>query len=189
MVRLFSVRFAAVLALLGAGAAMSASSPGGITGTYDVAGTAHVSVSPFPAHDYPGQLTATLSRTPAPGALSLRIEGRGYSCTLPVRAAEDGSLQFPESPTCPLDIAQPDARGHVDAVLRTARGRVVDDKLELVLEFDVKGSVELKIPSKTIHIFGTDVHSPAGWALAAPVRGTVGASGQGARKPPDAGTP
>ena len=189
MVRLLSLRSAAVLALLGAGAAPSTSSPGGISGTYDVAGTAHVSVAPFPAHDYPGSLTATLSRTPVPGAFSLRIAGRGYGCTLPIQVAEDGSLQFPERGTCPLDIAQPDARGHVDAQLRTARGRVLDDRLELVLEFDVNGSIQMKIPSKTIRIFGTELHSPATWAPTAPVHGTVAASGQGARKRPDAGTP
>jgi hypothetical protein len=168
---------------------MSKSDAQSISGTYDIAGTAHVSVSPFPAHDYPGNLTATLSRTAAPGAFSLRIEGRGYGCTLPVRASEDGSLQFPETATCPLDIAQPDARGHVDAQLRTARGRVANGTLELVLQFDVNGSVQMKIPSKTIHIFGIDFQSPAGWAPTAPVRGTVAASGQGARKRPDAGTP
>lgn len=183
------MRSGAVLALVAAGAALGTSGPGGIPGTYDVAGTAHVSVSPFPAHDYPGQLTATLSRTPEPGSFSLRIEGRGYGCTLSVRAAADGSLQFPETATCPLDIAQPDARGHVDAQLRTARGQVVNDRLELVLQFDVSGSVQLKIPSRTIHIFGTEVRSPATWAPTAPVHGTVAASGQGARKRPDAGAP
>ena len=168
---------------------MSTSASESISGTYDVAGTAHVSVLPFPAHDYPGNLTATLSRTAAPGAFSLRIEGRGYGCTLQVRASEDGSLQFPENPTCPLDIAQPDARGHVDAQLRTARGRVVNERLELVLQFDVNGSVEMKIPAKTIHILGSDFQTPATWAPSAPVHGTVAASGQGARKQPDAGAP
>jgi hypothetical protein len=168
---------------------MSTSGAEGISGTYDVRGTAHVSVSPFPAHDYPGNLTAILSRTAAPGAFSLRIEGRGYGCTVQVRASEDGSLQFPETATCPLDIAQPDARGHVDAQLRTARGRVVNDRLELVLEFDVNGSVQMKVPSKTIRVFGTDFQSPAGWAPTAPVHGTVAASGQGARTRPDAGAP
>ena len=183
------MRSGVVVALVVAGASLGASSPGGISGTYDVAGTAHVSVSPFPAHDYPGQLTATLSRTSGPGAFSLRIEDRGYGCTLPVRVSDDGSLQFPESATCPLDIAQPDARGHVDAQLRMARGRVANGTLELVLQFDVSGSVQVKIPSKTIHVFGTDYRSPATWAPAAPVHGTVAASGQGARKRPDAGTP
>jgi hypothetical protein len=66
---------------------------------------------------------------------------------------------------------------------------VVDDRLELVLEFDVNGSIQMKLPSKTIHIFGTEVRSPATWAPAAPVDGTVAASGQGARKRPDGNAP
>jgi hypothetical protein len=178
----------ALLALVGGGAAPSTSGTERISGKYDVAGTAHVSISPFPVHDYPGELTATLSRSPAPGAFSLRLEARGYACTLPVRAARDGSLQFPDRAACPLDISQSDARGHVDAQLRTARGRVVEDRLEMDLQFDVNGSIQMKIPSRTIRIFGAEIQSPATWAPTAPVHGTIAASGQGPRSP-DPSTP
>ena len=142
-----------------------------------------MSISPFPARDYPGEMTATLSRSSAPGAFSLRLDARGYACTLQVRADKEGSLQFLQGATCPLDITQPDARGHVDAQLRNARGRVVDDRLELALQFDVKGSIQLRIPSKTIRIFGAEFQSPATWAPSTPVHGNVAASGQGQRSP------
>ena len=178
---------AAVLALLGAAVALSTSGAKGLSGTYEVAGTAHVSVSPFPARDFPGEMTATLSRASGPGALSLRLEARGYGCTLQVQAASDGSLQFPVDARCPVDVAQPDARGHLDAQLRTARGRVAGDTLELALQFDVTGSIQMRIPPRTIHILGAEMQSPATWAPAAPVQGTVAASGQGSRKLPDAG--
>lgn len=183
MARFVSLCSAAILALLAAGAAPSTPGPAGVSGTYALSGTAHVSISPFPAQDSPGTMTATLSRAPASGALSLHLDARGYRCTLQVRAAQDGSLQFVEGATCPLDITEPDARGHVDARLGTARGRVVDDTLELALQFDVKGSVQLKVPSKTIHIFGADFQTPATWAPSAPVHGTVAASGHGPRRP------
>lgn len=178
---------AALLTLLGLLAVPRRSDAEGIPGEYGLAGTAHVSISPFPTHDYPGEMTATLSRSPAPGALSLRLEARGYACTLQIRAVSDGSLQFPDGATCPLDVSQPDARGHVDAQLRTARARVIDKRLEMDLRFDVTGSIQLKIPSKTIRVFGTEFQTPATWAPSAPVHGTVVASGNGIRKTPDTG--
>ena len=128
-------------------------------------------------------MTATLSGTPVAGALSLRLEARGYGCTLQVRADQDGSLQFPEGVTCPLDVLQPDARGHVDAQLRMGRGRIVHGRIEMDLQFDVSGRIQMKIPSRTIRIFGRDVQSPETWAPTVPVHGTVAASGQGRRSP------
>jgi hypothetical protein len=169
-----------LVALVGAAAARSTEQA--IIGRYDVAGTAHVSISPFPTHDYPGELTATISPTEAPGAFALRLEARGYACTLPVRAGSDGWLQFPTAATCPLDVSQPDARGRVDAQLRTARARVVDNRLEVALQFDVKGSIQLRIPSRTVRVLGAEFQTPATWAPNAPVHGTVAASGQGSRK-------
>lgn len=177
------LQFVTVLSVLGAGQTPSPSGPGGLAGTYDLAGTAHVSISPFPAHDYPGEMAATLSRAPSPGAFSLRLEARGYGCTLEVRADQDGLLQFPEEATCPIDIAQPDARGHVDAQLRMGRGRIVRGRLEMDLRFDVDGRIQMKIPSRTVRIFGRDIQSPETWAPTAPVHGTVAASGQGRRSP------
>lgn len=172
------LQHALIIVFVGAGPP-SAAGTQGLAGKYQLAGTAHVSVSPFPAHDYPGDMTATLSR--APSSLSLRLEARGYACTLQVRADQDGALEFPEGETCPLEITEPDARGHLDAQLRMGRGRVVDGALELALQFDVKGNIQMKIPSKTILIFGKEIHSPATWAPGAPVHGTVSASGHGQR--------
>jgi hypothetical protein len=173
---------ALLLALLGT--APPPSTPQGITGTYAVAGTVHASVSPFPARDFPGELTATLSRAPGQQGLSLRLEARGYRCTLPVQAGTDGSLVFPDRATCPLDVAEPDARGHVDAQLRTARGRVLEGRLEMAVEFAVSGTMQVRVPSKKIRILGSEVQTPATWTPSAPVRGTVAASGQGSRQPP-----
>jgi len=183
MFRLWTLQCATALTIIGAGPVPSTSGAGGIPGRYEVAGTAHVSISPFPAHDYPGEMTATLSRSPGPGALSLRLEAQGYGCTLQVRADQDGSLDFPEGTTCPIEIAQPDARGHVDAQLRMGRGRIVRGRLEMDLQFDVSGRIQMKIPSRTIRIFGKEVQSPETWAPTAPVHGTVAASGQGQRSP------
>jgi hypothetical protein len=174
---------AGLLALLGLWSAPSTPGAEDIAGKYEVAGTAHVAISPFPTHDYPGEVTATLSRSRAPDALALRLETRGYVCTLQVRLASDASLQFTDGATCPLDVSQPDARGHVDAQLRTARARVVDKTLEMDLRFDVNGSMQVMIPSRTIRILGAEVQTPTTWAPSAPVHGTVAANGNGVRKP------
>ena len=187
MFRLAILQCATVLSVLGAGPVPTTSGPAGLAGKYDLAGTAHVSISPFPAHDYPGEMAATLTRAPGPGALSLRLEARGYGCTLQVRADQDGSLDFPEGATCPIEIAQPDARGHVDAQLRMGRGRIVHGQLEIDLQFDVDGRIQMKIPSRTIRIFGKDVQSPETWAPTAPVHGNVAASGRGQRSPEPTG--
>jgi hypothetical protein len=184
MLNLPCIRLAIFMVLMGASPAPSVSE--GIFGKYELAGTAHVSVSPLPAHDYSGEMTATVSRAPGAGALSLRLESRGYGCTLPVRADEEGSLQFPTGATCAIDIAESDAHGHVDAQLRMGRGRLVHGRLELVLQFDVTGSLQMRIPSKTIQVLGSELHTPATWAPSAPVHGTVGASGQGDRQAPTA---
>ena len=183
MLSFSSVRHAMVILLVRAAPVPSVFSAEGIPGKYELTGTAHVSVSPFPAHDYPGEMTAILSRSPGAGALSLRIEARGYGCTLQVRADQDGALQFPERAACPLDITEPDARGHVEAQLRMGRGRLVHGRLDLAVQFDVSGSIQMRIPSRTVRIFGAEVRSPATWAPPAPVHGTVAASGQGPRNP------
>jgi len=190
MLGLVNLRYvAALLMLIALPSVPSTSDEEGITGKYDLAGTAHVSISPFPTHDYPGEMTATLSRSSAPGALSLRLEARGYACTLQIRVASNGSLQFPDGAKCPLDVSQPEARGHVDAQLRGARARVVDKRLEMDVQFDVTGSIQLRIPAKTIHMLGAEFQTPATWAPSAPVHGTVAASGNGIRKHPDPSTP
>ena len=178
-------RWAGLLAVLGLALAPRTSGSEDIAGKYKVAGTAHVAISPFPTQDYPGEMTATLSKSSAPDAFSLRLEARGYACTLRIRGASDGSLYFPDGAICPFDVSQPDARGHVNAQLRAGRGRVVGTRLEMDLQFEVSGSIQVWIPSRTIRVLGAEFQTPATWAPTAPVRGTAAASGSGARQHPD----
>ena len=177
-------RWAGLVAVLGLAFAPRTSRSEDIAGTYKVTGTAHVAISPFPTHDYPGEMTATLSRSAAPDAFALRLEARGYACTLQIRGASDGSLHFPDGATCPFDVSQPDARGHVNAQLRAARARVVGTRLEMDLQFEVNGSIQVRIPSRTIRVLGAELPTPATWAPTAPVRGTAAAYGSGAREHP-----
>jgi hypothetical protein len=178
-------RWAGLLAVLGLWLAPRTSGSEDIAGEYKVAGTAHVAISPFPTHDYPGEMAATLSRSSAPDAFSLRLKARGYACTLQIRVTSDGSLHFPDGATCPFDVSQPDARGHVNAQLRAARARIVGTRLEMDLRFEVNGSIQLRIPSRTIRVLGAEFQTPATWAPTAPVRGTAAANGSGARQHPD----
>ena len=53
--------------------------------------------------------------------------------------------------------------------------------VEINPRFDVDGRIQMKIPSRTVRIFGRDIHSPETWAPTAPVHGTVAASGRGQR--------
>ena len=174
-------QLAGLLVVMALGAGARTAEPADPAGKYQLAGTAHVSVSPFPTQEYPGEISATLSRRRA-DAFALRMETRGYACTLPVVVAADGSVAFPERATCPLDVSEPDARGHLEARLRSARGHVGADTLEMDLQLDVKGSVQLKIPSRTIRILGSEIQTPATWTPSALMHGTVSATARGARR-------
>jgi hypothetical protein len=147
-------------------------------------GNAHVQVAPFPAGDHPGEMRVTLDESRTPGHVSVRVESRGYSCVLDASRSGSGSLEFSTPATCPVEVSRPDARGRIDARLRSGRGTVRDGRLTLELQFDVSGRIATRYSRTRFMVLGTEVVVPEGWTPAAPVRGTVTSSGSGTRQKP-----
>jgi hypothetical protein len=143
---------------------------------------ARVQVAPFPAGDHPSEVRVTLNQVRTPGHVSVRLESRGYSCVLDASRSRSGVLEFSTPATCPVEISHPEARGRIDAQLRSGRGTVLGDRLTLDLRFDVNGRIATRIARTTFNLLGTEVVVPEGWTPAAPVRGTVTSSGSGTRQ-------
>jgi hypothetical protein len=159
-----------------------ASTDDAMLGTYLVRGRADVQVSPFPASDQPGDMKVTLGRSRTPGRVTVGIESRGYACALEASRSSSGALELVTPATCSLDIRDPDARGHVDARLRSGRGSVRDGRLSLDLRFDVDGRVSTRVPRTRFSVFDTEFTVPESWTPSVPLRGTVSSKGSGARK-------
>ena len=171
--------------VLSAGAALpafGASTAKGALGEYVLNGAAQVRVTPFPAREQPGEVRVTLERGRTPEHVQVRLESRGYSCILEAVRSRTGELAFSTPASCPADVRQPDARGHVDARLRSGHGTVRDGWLTLELRFDVSGSISTRVTRRTFTLFHAEFTVPEGWTPAVPIRGTVTSSGSGARR-------
>jgi hypothetical protein len=157
-------------------------------GTYVLQGRAHVSVSPFPTREAAGEVTAVVSRRSAPRTVGIRLESQGYACSFEASLSDDGSIQGTAPATCSLEVAQPEARGHVELRIQSLRGVLRNDTLELRLEADVRGRLQLHIPATTMRVLGIEVPVSARWAPAVPVSGRVSGSGTGPRQRQDSGS-
>jgi len=147
-----------------------------------LSGSARVDVSPFPAGDHPGEMRVTLTPGARPGHVSLRLESNGYACVLDAERSADGVLDLSVPATCSVDVSRKDARGHVDATLRSGRGTLRGDHLTLDLRFDVTGRIATRIARTRLNVLGAEIVVPEGWTPAAPVRGKVASHGSGSRK-------
>jgi hypothetical protein len=147
-----------------------------------LSGSARVDVSPFPSGDHPGEMRVTLTPGARPGHVSLRLESDGYACILDAERSADGVLDLSVPATCSVDVSRKDARGHVDATLRSGRGTLRGDHLTLELRFDVTGRIATRIARTRLNVLGAEIVVPEGWTPAAPVRGTVASRGSGSRK-------
>jgi hypothetical protein len=151
-------------------------------GSYLLRGSAHVQVAPFPTRDDPGEMKVTVGRTDTPRLLSVRLESHGYTCTLLASRSPGGVLEFSTPARCASDVREPDARGHVDARLRSGRGTLRGGRLTLELAFEIRGSVATPIPRTTFRLLDTEFTVPEGWTPGVPLGGSVALSGSGARQ-------
>jgi hypothetical protein len=159
-----------------------ASTDDAVYGTYLVRGRADVQVTPFPASDQPGDMKVTLGRSRTAGRVTVGIESRGYACALEASRSSSGALELVTPATCSLEIRDPDARGHVDARLRSGRGSVRDGRLSLDLRFDVEGKVSTRVARTRFTLFDTEFTVPEGWTPSVPLRGSVTSKGSGPRR-------
>jgi hypothetical protein len=158
--------------------------PATLAVVFVLSGNAHYDVNPFPPGDQSGEIRVTLDKAAAPGHVSVRLESMGYACVLDAARSRDGALAFTTPATCSVDVSDPDARGHVDARLRSGRGTVKGDRLSLELSFDVTGRVSTRIPRTTLNVLGSEVVVPEGWSPDVPIKGTVRSKGSGTRRRP-----
>ncbi len=156
--------------------------PAAVAAVFVLSGSARVDVAPFPAVDQPGEMRVTLTPGARSGHVSLRLESNGYSCVLDAARSRDGNLDLTVPATCSADVSHRDARGHLDATLRSGRGTLHGDHLTLELRFDVSGRIATRVARTKLQVLGTEIVVPEGWTPAAPVRGTVSSRGSGSRQ-------
>lgn len=146
-------------------------------GTYRMEGTSRVdAVAPLG-----GDLEArgdAIVRTGAAGAVRLRLAAEGQVCELAATRADDGALSFEAGQRCAFDLREEDARGHVEARLRSGRGRLQGRHLALDLAFDLSGKVAVKTAAK-VQVFGMEL--PSAWTPDIPLDGAATVHAEGDR--------
>jgi hypothetical protein len=168
---------ASALASAQAHAAPPAPARDDLGGTYRMEGTSRVdAVAPLG-----GDLEArgdAIVRTGPAGAVRLRLAAEGQACELSAKRAEDGALSFDAGQRCAFDLREEDARGHVEARLRSGRGRLRDRRLTLDLAFDLSGAVAVKTAAK-VQVFGMEI--PSAWTPEIPLDGAATVQVEGDR--------
>jgi hypothetical protein len=172
-----------LVAAFGVAIVLPATGEDGGFGTFLVRGNAHVQVSPFPTHDQPGDMRVVIERSGARGQLSLRLTSRGHTCVFGAARAPDGAFDLVPA-SCRIDVKDPDARGTVEAQLRSGHGTLRGDRLTLDLEFGVSGRVDTRVPRALLDMLGPGVAGPDGFSPPMPVSGTVSSRASGGRLRP-----
>jgi hypothetical protein len=171
-----------VLACWVAATASQASAADDVHGVYLLVGKAHVQVSPFPVRDHPWDMRVTVERAPAPGRVSLRLESRGHACVLGATRSGSGVLTLSTPASCIVEVREPDARGRVNAQLRSGIGTLRGGRLTLELRFDVGGNIATRVARTTFTLLQAEFTVPEGWTPALPITGTITSTGSGARQ-------
>jgi hypothetical protein len=171
-----------VLAIGFGPSALGSSPVDGALGGYLLNAISQVRVSPFPASEQSSEVRVILERATTPGHVSVRLESRGYTCVLDAARSRSGDLEFSKPASCPVEVRRTDARGRIDAQLRSGQGKVRDGRLTLDLRFDVSGSISTRVSGRTFTLFQAEFTFPEGWTPAVPIRGTVTSGGSGARQ-------
>jgi|OpeIllAssembly_1097287.scaffolds.fasta_scaffold189162_3 hypothetical protein len=158
--------------------------PAALAVVFVLSGSARYDVQPFPPGEQAGKMRVTLEPGSQAGHVSVRLEAMGHACVLDASRSRDGALAFTIPAACAVDLNDPDARGHVDARLRSGKGTVRGDRLTLELSFDVAGRVATRMERTTLNVLGAAVVVPEGWSPEVPIQGTVTSKGTGVRQRP-----
>jgi hypothetical protein len=165
------------VALAGAGAATAA---GAVRGTYRLRGVAQVDAGPALSRNVEGRADAFLSPGAGPRAVRARLAAEGRACELDATLGEGGALAFQPGQRCAFAVDEPDARGRVEARLRSGRGRCADGKLALELVWELSGALSLRT-GDAIEVLGRRVELPAAWTPELPLRGEARTEATGTR--------
>jgi hypothetical protein len=168
---------AALAWVLAASSALAApSAVDGRGGTYRMRGTARVDAASPLGGDIDSRGDAVV-RVGTGGTVHLRLASMGQACELAASIADDGALAFDAGQRCFFDLRD-DARGHVEARLRTGRGRLRDRHLSLDLTFDLSGAVALRT-SEAVQMMGVNI--PPSWTPDIPLSGGAAVRAEGDR--------
>jgi hypothetical protein len=172
---------------LAAGTAAAAPSPAeALRGTYRLAGSARVDAGPALSRNVEARADAVLTPGRGPRAVRARLLAEGRACELEATLGEGGALAFEPGQRCTFDVADPDARGHVEARLRAGKGRCEGGKLSLDLTFALEGALALRTAQR-VEVMGSTVELPATWTPELPLRGDAHAVAEGKRDESRAG--
>lgn len=153
-----------------------------VAGRYALHATARVRANPVVDRELETDGDVEIRPGRASGVVQLRVSAEGYACELAARAGERGELVLEPGQRCSFDVAEPEVRGHVDARLVSARGRVQGDELVLELSWELSGSLSLLVTGRRIELMGRAIEVPDAWAPHLPLRGTADTAGRGSRK-------
>jgi hypothetical protein len=178
-----------VVAAIAAGTLGAAPGAGGDTlqGAYRVKGTALVRASPVVDERVDVELAVLVARGARKGQLALHLSTEGYACDLVATLQGADVLAFAPGQTCAVDVDEANARGPVEARLRTGHGRLRGGTLALDLAWDVTGEMTVQMGGQRVEVLGRVVDVPDAWAPRMPLRGTVDARGEGPREPASSG--
>jgi hypothetical protein len=174
-------RWAAIAALAAAGlvagtTAAAAPSPASARGTYRLHGKARASTPPLLDRELDVHADAVLSPGRGPREVRARLAAQGQRCDLVAKLDDAGALTFEPGQRCVLEVDAPDARGRLDARLRSGRGRLGDGDLSLDLSWQVSGALSVRVTAGS-----PAMGIPETWAPVVPVRGEARGTAQGRR--------
>jgi hypothetical protein len=178
------LRSVLVIAALASGSLAAAPGAGGdkLHGAYRVKGTALVRASTGVDERVDVELAVLVAAGARKGQLALHLSTQGYACDLLATLQGADVLAFAAGQTCAVEVDEANARGPVEARLRTGRGRLRDGTLALELAWDVTGDMTVKVGGQRVEVLGRVVDVPDAWAPRMPLSGTVDARGEGPRE-------
>lgn len=155
-------------------------SPEAARGTYRLRGSARVDAGPVLSRSVEARADAVLRPGERPRAVRARLASQGHVCELAATLEEGGALAFEAGQRCAFDLRDPEARGHVEARLRSGRGTVRGGRLALDLSWDLSGAVSVQT-ARQVEVLGRTVELPAAWTPELPVRGEARIVAEGER--------
>ncbi len=174
---------AALLALGASGthAAAPAAKAEPLAGTYRLRVTGQVRASPLVDEEVDEEVEADLSEVARDGRVDVKLAAERYSCEIRARLSAVGEISFDPQQRCTLVVAEPTARGRVEARLESGRGRLQGGRLEVETTWALSGSVSVLAGGQTYEVLGREVELPATWMPEVPLRGSARARASGRR--------
>lgn len=161
------------------GRAAPAATPESARGAYRMAVTARVNAPPLPGKTTELRADAVLRPDAGPRRIRARLAAQGHACELAGRLEPGGAIAFDPGQRCPVDLDGPEARGRIEARLRSGGGRLAGRDLSLDLAWEVDGTVSLSAGG--VNIPGLGIEVPPTWTPATRIEGEARATASGTR--------